>query len=92
MLASVDLVKSLAASRGHRRVLMDMRAVEHDMPFTEHLQLGTYLVDKLASIERLASVVPPERMVGVTARVARKLGVAVRTFDDLPEATRWLTS
>ena len=92
MLASVDLVKSLAASRGHSRVLIDMQAVEHELPFTEHLQLGTYLVDKLAGIERLASVVRPERMVGVTARVAQKLGVQVRTFDNLPEAQRWLVS
>jgi hypothetical protein len=92
MLASVDLIKSLAASRGRARVLMDMQAVHHDMPFTEHLQLGTYLVEKLAGIERLASVVRTERMVGVTAKVARKLGVEVRTFDSLPEAQRWLVS
>ncbi|MBK0393753.1 STAS/SEC14 domain-containing protein [Ramlibacter algicola] len=92
MLASVDFIKSLAAGRRHRRVLMDMRAVEHDLPFTEHLQLGSYLVDHLSDIERLASVVRPGRLVGVAAKVAQKLGVEVRTFDDQAEAERWLTS
>lgn len=90
MRAAVDLLRSLAANRSHKRVLVDMRQVQHALSFTEHLQLGAYVAETLHHMEKVASVVLPQRKVGVTAQAAQKLGTSLRTFDVLGEAQEWL--
>lgn len=92
MRAGVDLARSLAASRGLRRILVDMRQVQHALPFTEHLQLGAYIAETLTGVDKVASVVEPGRKVGVSAKAAQKLGMQLRTFDDVDEAQAWLRS
>jgi hypothetical protein len=54
------------------------------------MQLGAYVAETLSRFERVASVVRTETRVGVTAKVAQKLGMQLRTFDDLAEAQAWL--
>ena len=92
MRAGTDLARTLATNRGQRRILVDMRDVQHALTFSEHLQLGAYAAEVYGSMERVASVVRRETLVGVTAKAARKLGLQLRTFDDFDEATAWLQS
>lgn len=92
MRAGVDLAKTLAADRGQRRVLVDMRQVQHVLPFSEHLQLGAYVAEAFSGLDKVASVVSRETLVGVTAKAARNLGLQLRTFDDFDEAAAWLLS
>lgn len=92
MRAGVDLARTLATDRGQRRILVDMRRVQHALPFSEHLQLGAYVAETFSGMERVASVVPRETLVGVAAKAARKLGLELRTFDDFDEAATWLQS
>ncbi|WP_427912961.1 STAS/SEC14 domain-containing protein [Ramlibacter sp. MMS24-I3-19] len=92
MRAGVDLAKTLATNRGQRRILVDMRHVQHALPFSEHLQLGAYAAEAFNAMERVASVVPRETLVGVAAKAAQKLGLQLRTFDDFDAASAWLQS
>lgn len=92
MRAGVDLTRALARNRGLKRVLVDMRGVDHALRFTEHLQLGLYIAESFAMLERVASVVAPGHAVGVSAKTAQKLGTQVRTFEDFDEAVAWLRS
>ena len=92
MRAGTDFARALAADRGLRRILVDMRDVQHSLTFSEHLQLGTYAAEAYSAMERVASVVRRETLVGVTAKAAQKLGLQLRTFDDFDEASAWLQS
>ena len=86
----MDLVASMADQRGYRRAVLDLRAVEIALAFTEHLHLGAYAARRLRSLERVASIVSVQNRKGTSEKAARKMGLQLRTFTSLDEGLAWL--
>ena len=87
---SIDLVATIASMSGARRALLNLLGVEIDFPLSVHLQLGMYAADKLRGLERVASVVPPDKRTGSSERAAQKMGLRLRTFTTIAEGMEWI--
>jgi hypothetical protein len=87
-----NLVAGIAAQAGYRRALIDLRQAEVLLPFTEHLQLGTYAASALAAMDRVATIASPANRAGSSEKAAQKSGLRLRTFLDFDEAVQWLES
>ena len=93
--AFVALITGMAAEtrrRGDRRVLVDLLGVLGELKFTDHFQMGTQAAQHLRHLDKLASVVPPERITHTSEKVAVKQGFQLRVFTSLEEAVQWLTA
>jgi len=88
--AVVDLIARLAEMRGYRRALLDLTGAEPDLAFSDHLQVGGYIAEKLAGLDRVASVVQGKFRSGTSEKAAQKQGLRLRTFTALDEAQEWL--
>jgi hypothetical protein len=87
-----DLARVTAEKHRHQRALIDLLAVEIAFNFTDHVALGTHAASELGHMERVASVVNPKYRVGTSEKTAQKMGLSLRTFTDLGEATDWITA
>jgi len=85
-----DLVGTITAMSGERRAVLDLLATNIGLGFTDHLQLGTYVAQRLHHLERVASVVPERYRTGTSEKAAQKSGLQLRTFTDLGEGLRWV--
>jgi hypothetical protein len=85
-----DLVRATSEQHGHTRALLDLRKVEIDFAFTDHLALGSHAAGALHNMGCVASVVNPRFRVGTSEKAAQKMGLQLRTFTDLDEALAWL--
>lgn len=74
------------------RVLFDLRGVATPFTHPEQFRVGEEAAASLSHMERIASVVPRERVTRVSEKAARRNGSNVRVFDDEREAIRWLES
>ena len=73
-----------------RRALVDLRAVRTLTTAQDHRAVGHAVVRHLAALERLASVVPGDRMTRNSEAVAKASGVNLRVFTGEREALDWL--
>lgn len=73
-----------------RRALVDLRAVRTLTTAEEHRAVGQAVGTHLAALERLASVVPGDRMTRNSERVAQASGVNLRVFSSEGDALSWL--
>ncbi len=88
-----ELVATIAARAGYRRVLIDLLAMDlSSLSFTEHLTLGAYAADRFTRLEQVATVVTPANRKGTSEKAAQKLGLRVRAFTDLGEASDWISA
>jgi hypothetical protein len=86
----VELIACICADTGCRKCLLDMRSMQAaDLSFTEQLQLGTHIGEKLGGTQRLAIVVAPDLKKGVSLKVAKKLGAHAHSFTDIDKAIEW---
>lgn len=85
-----DLIARICQDEHRDTVLVDLREVEQSLSFTEHLQMGAYIAQRLAFLSRMATVVPPVARSGNSERAAQKSGLQLRTFTDMDEALGWL--
>lgn len=85
-----DMISTICREEQRALVLVDLRNVEQHLTFTEHLQLGVYIADKLGFLTRMATVVPPADRSGNSERAAQKSGLHLRTFTDMAEAEAWM--
>lgn len=76
--------------QGDSRVLVDLLGVEGDLKFTDHFQLGSQAAQLLRHLDRMASVVPADKITRTSEKVALKQGFQLRVFTSVEEATRWL--
>lgn len=72
------------------RVLVDLRAVQTVFSREEQFRIGEEAAASLSHMERIASVVPAERITRVSEKAARRNGVNVCVFDDEAAALQWL--
>jgi hypothetical protein len=85
-----DLIATICADEQRTLVLVDLLEVEQDLPFTDHIQLGLYIAEKLGFLDKMATVVPERYRSGNSERAAQKSGLMLRTFLSLKEARDWL--
>jgi len=88
--ALADFVAALCQRSGERRALIDLQGVTLSLSFTEHLQLGAWVADKLARLDQVATVVQPAYRKGTSEKAAQKFGLHLRTFTAMDEAVAWL--
>lgn len=74
-----------------RRVLFDLRGVRSLTSEGEHRAVGEEVARQLGHLQRIASVVPPDRLTRASERTARGGGVDITVFTEEGEAIRWLT-
>jgi hypothetical protein len=75
-----------------RWVLVDLCGVEGGLTPTEQVFLGEMVAQDLPHLERVASVVPPERITHNSETAAQELGMRLRVFASRDEAQEWLTA
>ena len=85
-----DLVATVCTDEQRQRALVNLLEVDQDLAFTDHLQLGVYIADKLGFLRKMATVVPGQYRTGNSERAAQKSGLKIRTFLSLSEARDWL--
>jgi hypothetical protein len=85
-----DMIATICRSDQLQHVLVDLVEVKQELTFTEHLQLGVYIAERLGFLARMATVVPSEMRTGNSERAAQKSGLHLRTFTDMAEARGWL--
>ena len=86
------LIEAVARdSAGDRRALVDRRDVQENLRFTDHYAIGELVARRLNHLERLGSLVPPERRTGTSEKVATAQGTALRVFVDDDQACAWLS-
>lgn len=88
--ASADLAAAICRDAHYRRALVDLLQVHQALSFTEHLQLGAHIAEKLGFLDRVATVVPQSDRTGTSEKAARKLGLHLRTFTQMEAAREWL--
>src|SRR4051812_11942610 len=77
----VNLIETMAfETRQHRdrRALVNLLGVANELKFTDHFQIGEQAARKLQNLDRLASVVPTERITHTSERVAQHQGMQLR--------------
>lgn len=87
---AAGMVGELVRFDGHARVLADLRDVEPDLSFTDHLRFGNLVWKLLGQLERLSVVVPPGYLDAPAAKAARLAGVPLKTFLHLDDARAWI--
>ena len=72
------------------RVLVDLRGVRTPFSRLEQFRIGEEAAASLSHMEKIASLVPPERITRVSEKAAQRNGTNVRVFDDERQAIAWL--
>jgi hypothetical protein len=85
-----DLIATICREEQRQLVLVDLLDVSQSLTFTEHLQLGVYIAERLGFLTRMATVVPAQARSGNSERAAQKSGLKLRTFTSMGEARTWL--
>lgn len=71
-------------------VLVDLRGVSTPFSFAEQFRIGEEAAASLSHMDKIASLVPAERVTRVSEKAARRNGSNVRVFDDEGQAIAWL--
>jgi hypothetical protein len=85
-----DLIATVCREEQRTHALVDLLDVQQELSFTDHLQLGLYIAERLGFLEKMATVVPVDARTGNSERAAQKSGLRLRTFTDMAEARAWL--
>lgn len=91
LLARIDALEWETLEWQPARVLLDLRGIVTITGFSEQFIVGRELARRLSHLERLASLVLPQRVTNVSARAAAKEGLRLHVFSVEEDAIRWLT-
>lgn len=89
----LEFVRTLAMESvawSTRRVLIDLRSVRTLTTFTEHYAIGEEVARTMGHMERMASVVPADRITRASEKMARQGGANLTVFTSEGEALEWL--
>jgi hypothetical protein len=89
-IAFVEAMGEESRNWPRRRALFDLRNVRTLKSFTEHYAIGGAVVTHLHHMERVASVVPADRITRASEKRARQSGVNLSVFTSAGEAIDWL--
>ncbi|GAC1531403.1 MAG: hypothetical protein NVS2B4_10760 [Ramlibacter sp.] len=84
------LVGATTLRSSERRAVLDLLALDIELAFTDHLQLGTFVAQQLQHLERVASIVPERYRTGASEKAAQKGGLLLHTFTDRELAMAWV--
>lgn len=76
--------------QGDRRMLVDQLDIPVTLKFTDHFRIGEEVARHLQHLEKLATVVPPDKITRTSEKVALRQGMQLRVFTTVNEAIRWL--
>lgn len=91
-LAFLQRVGKETAAWPVKRVMFDLRGVRTLTTFTEHHAVGEESARQLHHLQRIASVVPADRITRASEKTAQRAGVNVRVFINEAEAIAWLAA
>lgn len=83
-------VGELSRRRRDKRLLIDLTKVSGALVFTEQFRLGQIAAAHFGHLERLASLVPEDRITRTSEKVALAMGMQLRVFGARAEASQWL--
>ena len=76
---------------GTRRLLVNLIDVVGTFGPEEQRAIGLLAYQHLSHLEKVASLVPPEKLTRVSESAARSQGMELRVFTQLVDALDWLT-
>ena len=90
LLSMIHLLGVESETWDEHRVMVDLRAVRTRFSRPEQFRIGEEAAASLSHMDKIASVVPPERITRMSEKAAQRNGVNVRVFDDERAAIVWL--
>ena len=90
LLSLLEVMRVDSRGSPHRLMMLDLRASETPLRFTERLRLGAEVARTLAHLRGFALLVPRQRITGVSAKAAQRLGANMGVFGSEEEAVEWL--
>ena len=90
MLSMIHLLGVESETWPEHKVLVDLRGVASQFTRPEQFRIGEEAAASLSHMEKIASVVPAERVTRVSEKAAQRNGVNVRVFDRERDAIEWL--
>ena len=85
-------ISSRTRQFGTRRLLINLLDVVGTMERTDHQVLGKLAVTHLAHMEKVASLVPEDKITRVSQETALGLGMQLRVFTSVADAIEWLVA
>jgi hypothetical protein len=88
-------VREIAAhtrQHGDRRLLINLMDVVGTFGPDQQREIGILAYRYLAHLERVASLVPPDKLTRVSEAAAQAQGLQLRVFTQLTDAIEWLVS
>jgi hypothetical protein len=92
LLSMIHLLGVESETWQEHKVLFDLRGVATPFDHAEQFRVGEEAAASLSHMDRIASVVLPERVTRVSEKAAQRNGTNVRVFDDEAAAIAWLRS
>jgi hypothetical protein len=92
LLSMIHLLGVESETWSDDRVLVDLRSVQTEFSLLDQYRIGQEAASSLSHMEKIASLVPPERVTRMSEKAAQRSGTNVRVFDDERAATEWLQS
>ena len=86
----IELAAKETAATGEKNILVDLRGVTGRLSFTDQFFIGDVVADKLADLEKLATLVPDDPGTYNSQKVAQRKGLNLSTFSNEAEAIEWL--
>lgn len=83
-------IQARTREQGDRRLLIDLTDVVGTLGEREHQGLGVLAARHLSHLERVASLVPEDKITRVSEAAAVGQGLALKVFTDLTDAVDWL--
>jgi hypothetical protein len=90
LLSLIHLLGVESETWAQTAALVDLRGVRTAFTEVDQFRIGEEAACSLNHLERIASVVPRERITRISQRAARRNGVNVIVFDDEADAVAWL--
>lgn len=77
---------------GDRRLLINLMDVVGSFDVDQHREVGLLAHRYLSHLERVASLVPPDKITHASELAAQSQGLQLRVFTDLGSAIEWLVA
>lgn len=89
-LSFIQLMEVETRSWPHDCGLFDLRGISTLKAVTDQVAIGQAVARHLAHMRKIASLVPSERVTGISRKEAREAGVNLMIFIDEQAAVDWL--
>lgn len=90
--AALQEIAAHTRAHGDRRLLINLMDVVGTLGPQEHQMLGLLAFRHLGHLEKVASLVPEDKITRVSERAAQAQGLQLKVFTRLTEAVDWLVA